>query len=689
MSDHDGSAAKAQRVRDGAILALTVGLFAWPIFRGLLVNGPKHAFKYLAGDSFYYFAVARNVALTGRFTFDLEHPTNGFHPLWQLWVVVLYKVCSWFSVPDALFPVVVLLSSVCFISVAIYLLGRCFVAAHGRLPVFFLLLPVGVFALTKLSIQPTFGPIWSYADGMESSFVILAYALLLFVMVRPGFLGSASSALVTGVAAAFLCLSRLDHALFTIPLFAGLALQCLARRDKQRFLLAILAGVPIMVAMTTYFAINLYYAGSLVPTSGIVKSTYPDPRWLPLWKDFFSGLQSAEAANGRSFWRTAQILVPMVFAVAGLLRTGLLLMQRKLGSFDFALCVSAVFVLLLGTYNWLYVPLWHQGHWYFPLSVVFVSVLTFHALSQYGVFQWLETRGMWLALVPAVVFVDGYSLEYWGYNHNESYYEFLTEEVAGLKAHYEGQPIKLIEYDDGILCYGTGFPTMSGYLLSSDKETVDHVMKEHKSLLTLAYDRGFDRIATWGYGIPKGLELGTCSSQVQYVMGSTSYLMRDVPRLPDPSPFLFSVDYASPTSGFKVLKLDAVDPAYLEAQELRRAEDWPGVVRALETSLESGAVPEERFFNELGEAYANTGETGKAGAAFRRSLEENEAIVTAHARGGEALNEYLGSIYVNIARAHAGLDEFEEAREAISWCRDLGVSVPSGLLEQVPEEAGR
>ena len=384
MSDSDGrSAARTQRVRDNAILALTVGLFAWPIVPGLLVDGPKHAFKYLAGDSLYYFAVARNVALTGRFTYDLEHPTNGFHPLWQLWVVVLYKVCAWLSVPDTIFPVVVLLSSVAFIAIAIWVLGKCFIAAHGRLPCIFAFLPVGIYALTKVPLQPIYGTLWSYADGMESSFVILSYTLLLYIMVRPGFLESVSSALLTGLLAGLLSLSRLDHALFTIPLFACLTLQCLARRDERRFLLTVLAGVPILVVMMGYIAINLYYAGSAMPTSGMIKSSFPDAHFVPLWKDFFTGLRAPAAAKGgHFFWRAAQILVPMVFGVAALMRTGVLLIRRRLTSFDFALCVSALFVLLLGAYDWLYVPLWNQGHWYLPASVLFVSVFTFHVLGR-------------------------------------------------------------------------------------------------------------------------------------------------------------------------------------------------------------------------------------------------------------------------------------------------------------------
>ena len=668
MSDNgdseDLSASKSRIIRDRVILGLTVALFVWPIVRGFFVRGPKNAYSFLAGDCFYYFAVARNAALTGRFTFDLEHPTNGFHPLWQLWVVVLYKVCAWLSVPDAIFPVVVLLTTVAFITLAIYVLSKCFVAAHGSVPVLFVLLPLGVYGLAKAPIQPTLGPLWSYADGMESSFVILSYALLLWIVVRPGFLESVSSALLTGLVAALLCLSRLDHALFMIPLFTCLAIECLVRRDKKRLMLAVLAGVPVLVAMMTYFAINLYYAGSAMPTSAIVKSTFPDARFVPLWKDVFDALRAPAAADRSSFWHASQILIPMVFAAAALLRSTVILIRRRWTSFEFALCVSALFVLLLGAYDWLYVPLWHQGHWYFPLSVLFVSLWTLHVLNNCTRFRRLQSRFMWPMLAVSVALLDAFSLFYWRTNPNESYHDFLTEEVPALREYYEGQTIKLIEFDDGILSYSTGFHAMSGYLLAADKESVDYVIKEHKSLLTLAYDRGFDRIATWGYGTPQGLQYGCSSAEIECLMGPMGYLMRDMARLPEPSPFSYSVEYVSPSGQFKVLRMRPVDESYLEADQLRLAGDWQGVVRALERAAHSDTIPKERFNNQLGEAYLHVDDAPKALDAFQRALEDNQAVLDGHPQHPPNLNPYIADAHFNMARAYAGLGKTAQARQS-------------------------
>lgn len=665
----DGSRAQAergvQRLYDRLLVALAIVLFAAPILRGLVARGLLHAYAYLAGDCFYYLVLARNVVLYGHFAYDREYPTNGFHPLWQLWVTLLYKLAAWLSVPDHAFPVVVLLSSVVFISIAIWVLGKCFIADRGNVPVLFPILPVGVYGLVSVWAQPTYGPLWSYADGMESCLVILSWSLLLYVMVRPGFLESVTSALLTGVVVAFMCLARLDHALFTVPLFAGLALQCLWRRNMKRFILTVLAGVPVIVAMAVYFAINIYYAGVALPLSGIVKTSFPHADVWGFWYEFVNAANDfGQYWSYGVLWRINQIVIPMAFAIVALLRALVLLARKRLSQLDFALAVSACFVLLLGPYNWLYVRLCHQGQWYFPLSVLFVSVFTFQALGRFMPSALLNNRRGWWLVALSFVVVEAFSLLYWRGGHTGSYHFLLTEEAPIVREHYEGQNIKLLEYDDGILAYGTGFQCMSGTLLAADKAAVEHVIKEGKSLLPLAYERGFDRVASWGYYTPQEIEYESCSREIEHLIRSTGYLPQEMERLGASSPFLFSVDYVSPSRLLKILRLRPVDEHYLAAQDLRRAGDWKATAEALERAAETGAAPVDLFFNELGEAYIRTGRTQDAQTAFQRALEENLAILERYPEPPAALREYIGEVHFNAAWAYARLGNATQAQTA-------------------------
>ena len=649
-------------------------LFVGPIVATLLVKGARWTYAYLSGDSFYYLAIARNVARYGHVTYDGQYPTNGFHPLWQICVVLIYRLAAAFGMPDSLIPTALLAASVVVISIAIWVLGRCFVRAHGGVPIVFVFLPLGVYGLLKAFIEPHYGPLWSYADGMESCLVILSYALLLYLMVRPGFLESAWSALLTGAVVAALCLSRLDHALFAVPLFGCLMLRSVARRRGRDVLLTALAVVPVLLVMAGYFVINIRYAGTPVPVSGMVKSFFPIR--VGNWSDILSGLQSPNSfiAHG-TFWRVAQVFVPMAFALVCLSRAAILVARKRGTRFDFALCVTALFVLMLGAYDWLYVRLFQQGHWYFPISVLFVSLFAFHVLARFTPSRLLERKAGWCLLAVLVVSAGAFSGVYSQHQLNVSYHTFLTQEMPALNEHYEGQRIKLIEYDDGLLCYGAGFQVMSGTLLAADKGAVCHTIEDRRSLLTLAYDRGFDRIASWGYAdAAKGLEYGMSSREIEHIMRPGSYLSRDLRRLGKPSPFLFSVDYVSPSHELTVLRMRAVDEWYLEARERRRAGDWQGVVEALERVSESDDVPRERMFQELGEAYVHTNDAAKAATAFQRALALNRALLDKHVDREAGHAGLLTEVYANMGAALFGLGNSADASEACHKAIDLGAA---------------
>ena len=649
-------------------------LFAGPIFVTVLVKGARWTYAYLSGDSMYYLAVARNVARYGQFTYDGEYPTNGFHPLWQLCVVLVYRLAAFLAIPDPLIPTVVLASSVVVISIAIWVLGRCFVRAHGSVPIVFVFLPVGVYGLLKAFIEPQYGPLWSYADGMESCLVILSYALLLYLMVGSAFLESARSALLTGIVVAALCLSRLDHALFAVPFFGCLILRSVARRCGRDFLLTALAMAPVLVAMTGYLAINMGYAGTPLPVSGIVKTSFPFPienqhMFLDACKrptDFYSlGI----------FWRVAQIFVPMFFAVLCLARGMILLVRRRSTRFDFALYATALFVVMLGAYNWLYVHLIDQGQWYFPISVLFVSVFAFHVLARFAPSRLLERKAGWCLLLILVVSVSAFSAVYRKHGLNVSYHTFLTQEAPPLNEHYKGRRIKLIEYDDGLLCYGADFQVMSGTLLAADKEAVSYAIKERKSLLTLAYDRGFDRIASWGYGgLASRLEYGMSSREIEHLIGPGSYLGGFMYELPRPLPLLFSVDYVSPSHNFVVVRMREVDECYLKARERRRAGDWQGVVESLERAVKSDEVPRERVFLELGEAYSHMHEAAKAASAFQRALAVNRALVANDQSPMATHGGFLVEVYANIGTAHLELGNVADGIEACQKALDLSTT---------------
>ena len=73
----------------GAVaLAFLVALVLWP--RALVL-------AMASDDAFYYFKIARNIINGAGCSFDGLAPTNGFHPLWMVFLLPIY-----FLVPESL-----------------------------------------------------------------------------------------------------------------------------------------------------------------------------------------------------------------------------------------------------------------------------------------------------------------------------------------------------------------------------------------------------------------------------------------------------------------------------------------------------------------------------------------------------------------------------------------------------------
>ncbi|MBM4782630.1 MAG: hypothetical protein GQE15_33560 [Archangiaceae bacterium] len=71
-------------------LGLTLAVLVAPILADVLHGGGPRLFGYTAADTFYYLVVGRNVGLEGVIGSDGERPSNGFHPLWQAAVSLVY-----------------------------------------------------------------------------------------------------------------------------------------------------------------------------------------------------------------------------------------------------------------------------------------------------------------------------------------------------------------------------------------------------------------------------------------------------------------------------------------------------------------------------------------------------------------------------------------------------------------------
>lgn len=542
------------------VLTVAALLASVPVVADLVLSRALAPFRYFTSDTFYYLIVARNAAQHGVFAFDGEHPTNGFHPLWQIVVALLYKICSAAGLGEVAFCYLVVLVGVALTAGAVWLLGLSMARAGGALPARFILLPVGLHALILSPVWlytqnvlgktnhaegplPLYGTTWSYANGMESSLALFAYALLGFVWTkapRPAAMG----ALLLGLLGALLVLARLDHALI-----AGCALGLLGWRwflaEGQQSLPRIASmAVGLIAPVAAYLLINVGYCGMAFPVSGAAKTQFPHL----VFENAKNLLLLVQENAGAQFWldrcfRLAQLVLPA--GTAGIL---LLVVVRRYRSrrppqpgddapdaFADFVAATGVGVLLLCTLVFWFFDTFAYGSWSLPVPVLFVS-LAFLTLGPRGrVRGLLRTAALPAAAGCALFLTLGYQPGY--HAKYRRFYERRQDVVASFGA----TTPKIIELDDGIVGFATRFQTMSGLGLAADKELFQAIRGGR--MASLARDRGYDHIASLVYLDP------TREGAFASLIGSYGH---EPDALVQPQ---FSLAYYDPETGFAAVRV--------------------------------------------------------------------------------------------------------------------------------------
>lgn len=569
-------------------VAVAVTVFAVPVVVDLVLH-PHREFGYLVPDVFYYLTIARNHHETGLWSFDGEHPTNGYHPLWQWLLSPLWGLATALDAEAVILPMLVLVS-VALIAAALVLLARALTQAHARLSPLFPLIVPGFAALISTPIyqsahdraafqdpasaRPIFMTMWSFANGMETPVLILAFAgCLWFFVRRPKLDGNLA---VLGLAALLLLLTfaRLDHVFFAGAVLMAYLVPAWRDRDRAGLRRAMVAGALFALGLLLYMLGNKLAFGVAMPISGASKSSFPRISTNTLER--LAGLLIAPPEQWVSgATRLFQLLFPMLIA-AVYLPLNLRIIRRAprvelrpgRDRFDGLLCWIALAVLTLGAYNTLFVLLVHTGPWYFPLSAVFVSLAFLTSLERMPMIRGLSSspRRTLMCLVAVLVTSSGYFVRA---QYRPTYLAeqaaFYYDEAPRIREYYaeRGEIPKLVEYDDGIVTFATGFPAMSGFGLALDKEAMAE--KNRGWLMTLALERGYDHVASLNYVQLVGPEpLKSADARRAY-----KWIGKD-----ERKQLEFIPEYHSPASGFAIFKV-----AHKQATDDTEVatEDAPGV----------------------------------------------------------------------------------------------------------------
>jgi hypothetical protein len=523
------------------ILAVTCLELAVPVLIDVFRSPRVRPFGYVAADAFYYLSVARNIVEHGSPSMDGVHPTNGFHPLWQIAAALVYGVCKLFGHPEASVMGVVLISLACAVG-AVWILGRTIERALGYLPAPTVLLPFGVYALGILpayaaaardhyvvegrwygpngwsGTPPVYGTLYSLVNGMESSLVLLAFATVAWTMLRADEPSTTRQHAAVGSALAFLCLARLDHGAFAVLPLLFWAFQIVAGGERRRSGLA--ASLAFVIPMAVYAVVNLAAAGSPLPSSGTYKSTFP----IPNAGTFTEALELLKHPLSRHpIWRifrhapTVLSILSSIVYLAIVVRArddrrSIVLELRPFATpFDEFLVKMTPGIWLLGCYDLLFVAANGIGEWYHPVATIYMSLVLLSLwvwLSGIGRRRWtaapsVSPRAFKLApatgvVVMSVLVIGGFLRHQVRSDYHAKWVRLFWEVGPRIRQQLGGKVPNLLEYDDGIVGFSLRAAVIPGSRLGLDREAVQAADAGH--LVDLAVDRGFNAFTTFVYG---------------------------------------------------------------------------------------------------------------------------------------------------------------------------------------------
>ena len=527
-----------------------MALLVVPIVADVIASGPARLFGYVASDTFYYLVVARHIG-QGIVAFDGGHPSNGFHPLWQALVSIPYFLGLFHRPAIAELAFTLVLSLLC-LSAAVLVLGFALRRDDGSLNPLFAALPVGAYALLvspawlTLSPQvlreqnpgegsePLYGTLWSYVNGMETPLVLLAFALLFWAWRadlprrRPGLFGSCL---------ALLTLARLDQFFVAAAIYAVTAWRERWWRNAAALRSGWILTAGFALPLLAYLVMNSFLFGTIVPVSGQLKSTFPWPTIqnartaAHVIRSFFG----APRPPIFDFWRVFQLAVP---GVAALLAPFLLRRDRAF------LLATSLGVLMLASYNFLFVLTYGQGHWYMPLGTLLVSLIALDFSD-----HWLaHVRPARVAAIVGVAMLIGSAFFLRLHRHADyhaRFSQFFFDEAPLVRARFAAHPPKLLEFDDGIVSWATGFDAMSAFGPGLDAEGA--LALKRGLLFDVADERGFNQATSLVYF--GGADLSEASSQEEIWKW-----IRRVPAVENLAGWRLKVNYRSKATDFVIVE---------------------------------------------------------------------------------------------------------------------------------------
>jgi hypothetical protein len=308
----------------------------------------------LLDDGYYYMQIAWNISRGCGSSFDGIHLTNGYHPLWQFFIVPVFWVCS----KAAAAWIVVGLQALLFTGSGYVLFRLVHRTAGAERAKWMGAVACAVWVLNTW--------LWSKGalSGMETGLLLLLFGISLDALV--GCVRTGEGGWRLGILMALTCAARLDS--IALALSAAVVLLLLGMRRRALETLA-----PSVGYLVLYVTFNLILFGGGTPVSGWVKSAEGRGLLVRLIRDGDTTVLSHTLGNLQElFTLGGRIPLPASILLLALCVAGSVLAYRRSGRELRALilAMTGYGVLLIGFYSVMY-PSLLGAYTYYWLPLIF------------------------------------------------------------------------------------------------------------------------------------------------------------------------------------------------------------------------------------------------------------------------------------------------------------------------------
>ena len=474
--------------------------------------GDGAPFWFLAGDAYLYLGIGE--ASSGlSMSFDGIRPTNGFHPLWQIWV----RLATTLSATPLQAMAWVAYSAIALTLGGVLMLGAAIQRFTGSWLLAMLAVPGVYFLAIGQALRNL--PVWGFFDGMEVGLAFfvasgLVWLISTFEAREPG----PQPWLPVGLILAVLVLTRLDEVFVPAAMAVTIALWP-GRPVAQRITAGALVAMPAAFGLALFVGWSLLTTGMLAPVSGAAKGegALVSNAWVTL-ATFFSPLidlregltgytADREGLTGGAF-RVVQLVVPSLFALGFLAHILRRHAQKPWAPLLAGLCGGIVIkaIYTIGAVNY-----WHQAGWYYAVAMMTMTLGAAIMLAP-AARRMSKPAGVIAATVLSAVTLLHASLWSSGLMTDPlrpAQREFWLNGAQMQDRLIALDPdIRVLEFGDGMINFTFDFPVRHGFVFAGDAQSLDAYRAGR--LLRAAFGDGFEVLSSYEYlRVPDGAETWT------------------------------------------------------------------------------------------------------------------------------------------------------------------------------------